>query len=81
MEKSKTMYNLGPHETLKIPTTVGGTIEITRVVGGWIYSFDFAGYRQSPIVFVPYTEDALFRNKVIVEEEKKVKATKELKDN
>lgn len=83
MEKPKTMYNLGPHETLKIPTIVGGTIEITRVPGGWIYAFDYVGYRQSPIVFVPYSEDALFKGKIIVDgkEETKVKATKELKNN
>lgn len=56
-EKEKTIYELGLHETLKIVNTLGGNIEITRVPLGWVYAFDYPGFRQSPIVFVPYSEE------------------------
>lgn len=55
MAEEKTIYELKLHETLEVKTNVGGKIEITRVPGGWIYAFDYPGYRQSPIIFVPFT--------------------------
>ncbi len=56
-KKDKTIYELELHETTIIPTTVGGKIEVTRVAGGWVYSFEYAGFRQSPIVFVPFDKE------------------------
>ena len=50
----KTIYELDLHETLSITSNIGGKIEITRVTGGWVYAFDYPGFRQSPIVFVPF---------------------------
>ena len=68
----KTIYTLEPHETLVIPTTVGGKLEITRVPGGWIYAFDYVGYRQSPIMFVPFCKDEGFAQ-ITPKKEPKVK--------
>ena len=53
----KNIYNIGLHETLEIKTNVGGKIEITRVSGGWVYAFEYPGFRQSPIVFVPFDNE------------------------
>lgn len=70
-KKEKTIYHLKLHETLVVmenlpPLVKDGTpiekkYEVTRVSGGWIYAFEFMGFRQSPIVFVPYNEE--FGNK------------------
>ena len=67
-EEVKTIYNLELNERLvitnKIETGENGAvveekvrIEITRVPGGWAYSFDYPGYRFAPIIFVPYHEE------------------------
>ena len=61
MEKEKTVFDLKLHETLviqeKVKNTEGKEVEkfyeATRVPGGWVYNFDYPGYRQSQIVFVP----------------------------
>lgn len=53
-KKEKTVYDLALHETLVIERPIGGSIEVTRVPGGWLYAMDFPGYRQSPITFVPF---------------------------
>lgn len=62
----KTIWDLKLHETLfvveKLPLKPMQTepsekrYEVTRVPGGWVYSFDYPAFRQSPIVFVPYFE-------------------------
>ena len=56
-EKEKTIYDLSLHESISVTNTVGGKVEITRVPGGWVYAFDYPGFRQSPIVFVPFNND------------------------
>lgn len=56
-KKEKNIYELKLHEMLEIKTDVGGTIEITRVPGGWSYAFNYPGYRQSPVVFVPFNNE------------------------
>lgn len=53
-EKEKTIYELGLHESLAMKSSLGGVIEITRVPGGWVYTFEYVGFRQSPIVFIPF---------------------------
>ena len=53
-EKEKTIYDLELHEILVIQTSIGSKIEITKVANGWIYSFDYPGYRQCATVFVPF---------------------------
>ena len=55
-EKEKTIYELDLHEALKITTNLG-PIEITRVPGGWVYCFDYPGFRQSHIVFIPFNTE------------------------
>ena len=52
--KEKTVYELELHETLELKTNIGGKIEVTRVPGGWVYAFEYPGFRQSPVVFVPF---------------------------
>ena len=54
MDKIKTIYELKLHEVLTITTNVGGKIEVTRVAGGWIYCNEYPGFREAPIVFVPF---------------------------
>lgn len=55
-EKEKSIYDLELHEMLEITNKIGGSkIEITRVPAGWVYAFEYPGFRQSPIVFVPFT--------------------------
>lgn len=65
-KKQKNIYDLDLHETLfvteeiQFPNVQGVTekkYEVTRVPGGWIYSFEYPMYRESPIVFVPYTDE------------------------
>jgi|6_EtaG_2_1085325.scaffolds.fasta_scaffold06171_5 hypothetical protein len=51
-KEEKTIYNMELHEMLKIEDD-GKEIEVTKVPGGWIYVFEFPGYRQLPAVFVP----------------------------
>lgn len=54
----KTIYTLELHEQLVLEKTeLTGRIEVTRVHGGWVYCFDYPGFRQSPIVFVPDTRN------------------------
>lgn len=53
-KKEKTIYELELHEGLKLTSNLG-PVEITRVPGGWVYCFDYPGFRQSQIVFVPYS--------------------------
>lgn len=65
MEKEKTIYNLKLHETLVIEEEVTNGLgiksfkgyEITRVAGGWVYAFEFPGFREAPIVFVPFNNE------------------------
>lgn len=68
-DPNKTLYNLELHEILYVKTVGDGKIEITRVPGGWVYAFDYVGYRQSPVVFVPYNEEY----KKTLKETKKIK--------
>lgn len=56
-EKEKTIYDLELHEILVIQTNIGSKIEITKIPGGWIYSFEYPGYRQCMIVFVPFNNE------------------------
>jgi len=53
-EKTITVYTLELHDSMEIKTSLGGKVEITRVPGGWIYCFEYPGFRQSPIMFVPF---------------------------
>ena len=54
MEKEeKTIYSLGLHQSMELKTDFGGKVEVTRVPGGWVYCFEYSGFRQSPIIFVP----------------------------
>ena len=53
----KTIYNIALHETLEIKTNLGGKVEVTRVAGGWVYSFEYPGFRQAPVVFVPFNNE------------------------
>ena len=62
-KKEKTIYDLNLHEAISITTDIGGKVEITCVPGGWVYAFDYPGFRQSPIVFVPYCEGVPIINK------------------
>ena len=58
-----TIYDLKMHETLIIVGSINGLdktekkIEVTRVPGGWIYAFEFPGFRQAPMTFVPFAEE------------------------
>ena len=63
-KKEKTIYDLKLHETLvvveQLPPNANGQpvekkYEVTRVPGGWVYAFEYIGFRQSPIVFIPDT--------------------------
>lgn len=65
-QKEKTIYELGLHETLKVANSVGGTIEVTRCPGGWVFAFEYPGWRQSQIVFIPYNAEFVGINKVKV---------------
>jgi hypothetical protein len=56
-KKEKTVYTLGLHESMEIKTDLGGKVEITRVPGGWVYCFEYPGFRQSPILFVPFDNE------------------------
>lgn len=61
--KIKTIYDLAMHETMLVLGNIDGVketekkIEVTRVPGGWIYAFEFPGFRQAPTVFVPFVEE------------------------
>lgn len=57
MDKVKSIYDLKLHEVLVITTNVGGKIEVTRVAGGWIYCYEYPGFRQAPIAFVPFNNE------------------------
>lgn len=69
MTEEKTIYNLKLHETLEVSKEVellidGGVttksikkFDVTRVPGGWVYAFDYPGWRQSQTVFVPFNND------------------------
>ena len=75
-KKEKTIYTLGMHETLfveepvEIKTESGAMskstkkYEVTRVPGGWVYAFEYPGFRQSPIVFVPWANEVERINKL-----------------
>jgi len=72
MEKEKTIYDLKLHETLfieeKLPIQPMQNepaikkYEVTRVAGGWVYAFEYPGWRQSQIVFVPFDNPKLIKN-------------------
>lgn len=61
----KTIYKLKLHETLLVEEKfensneikVTKTYEVTRVPGGWVYSFEYPAFRQSPVIFVPYNSE------------------------
>ena len=55
--KTKTIYDLKLNEGLEVVSSFGGKIEITRVPGGWTYSFEFAGWRQTQVIFVPFNNE------------------------
>lgn len=59
MAEEKTIYHLDLHESVSFKTTFGSNVEATRVPGGWIYCLEYPGFRQSPIVFVPFTTERL----------------------
>jgi len=68
IKKDKTIFDLGLHETMfieeKVTPKFSGDIdtkryEVTRVPGGWVYSFEYPGFRQSPIVFVPFKKETV----------------------
>ena len=75
-KEEKTIYELGLHETLFIeestlpPAGNNGNepvikkYEVTRVPGGWVYSFEYPGFRTSPIVFVPFSNEFLVKEKI-----------------
>lgn len=64
-KKEKTVFELRLHETLVVKREEKlGDMEITRVPGGWVYSFDFPGYRSSPVVFVPLAEHNIISNNI-----------------
>lgn len=52
----KSVFELVLHETTEITNSVGGKVEITRVPGGWVYCFEYPGFRQSPVVFIPLSD-------------------------
>jgi len=56
-KKEKTVYELELHETIQLKNSLGGLIEVTRVPGGWIYAFEYPGFRQNPIVFVKFDNE------------------------
>ena len=58
-EEEKTIFDLLLHETLSFKNDLGGVVEVTRVPNGWIYAFDYPAFRQSPIVFVPFSTEGL----------------------
>lgn len=63
-KKEKTIYDLGLHETLSIEEKIPNkdksirdstkNYEVTKVPGGWVYSFEYPGFRQIETVFVPF---------------------------
>jgi len=56
--KEKTIYDLELNEGMEVKSTIaGGKIEVTRVPGGWVYAFDYPGYHQSPVVFIPWNSE------------------------
>lgn len=68
--QTKTIYELKLHKTITIEEKIGEIelsgnrkedvikkYEVTRVPGGWCYSFDFPNFRQSPVVFVPFNNE------------------------
>lgn len=60
MKNPKTVYDLKMHETLEIIEEFPSKdafkkYEVTRVPGGWVYSFEFPGWRQTQSVFVPFS--------------------------
>jgi hypothetical protein len=64
MEKEKNIYDLKLHEIIQIKGENNADIEVVRVPGGWVYSFNYPGYRQSPIVFIPFSNEFQKINKL-----------------
>lgn len=65
IKKEKTVFDLKLHETLVFYEELGSVgkeapimkkYEVTRVPGGWIYSFEYPGWRQNQNVFIPLAE-------------------------
>jgi len=70
MAKEKNIYDLKLNEQIKIE--VGkGSAEVTRIPGGWVYAFDYPGYRSSPIVFIPFNDEYKKEKKIIKKVTKK----------
>lgn len=65
-KKKETIYDLELHKTLLVEEVVKTDstddrgvqkkYEVTRVPGGWVYAFEYPGWRQTQIVFVPFTK-------------------------
>ena len=58
-KETKSIYNIAMHEMISFKNEMGGNVEVTRVPGGWVYSFDYPAIRQSPIVFVPFIDETI----------------------
>lgn len=56
-EVEKSIYELKLHEGLKFKGEFGGDVEVLRVAGGFCYMFDFPGWRQAQVVFVPFSNE------------------------
>lgn len=81
-KKEKTIYDLKLHETLVVIENIKRPVinannntetvddikryEITRVPGGWVYAFEYPGFRQSPIVFVPFNNEFIDLSKPLI---------------
>lgn len=50
------IYKMSLHDQFDIQDKAL-TYNIMRVAGGWVYSFDFRGYKTTPTVFVPYNNE------------------------
>jgi hypothetical protein len=70
MAEDKTVYDLELHETLTVEKVMGKgatgqditkKIEITRVPGGWVYAFEYPGWRQTQMAFVPFDNPKLMK--------------------
>lgn len=61
-EKTITIYDLKLNEGIETKSSFGGKIEITRVPGGWVWSFEYPGWRQNQVVFVPFNDEFKIKN-------------------
>lgn len=56
LHSNKMIYELDLHESMDITLQNGSLLKIVRVIGGWIYSYEYMGFNSatSSMVFVPY---------------------------